>query len=235
VKVSAVIPALNEEAHVGLLLRDLARSTRPPDETIVVDAGSDDGTVAVVGGFPGVRLLRGDPPVAKGRNRGGFAATGGLIVFLDADVRVGPEFLENVAAEVERRRLDVACPRYLPEEGSSATVRAFHAFFNGLMKAGEGVVPSGAGHCIVVRGDVFRASRGFDPDLKFDDIELVRRLSRGRAFGILHEEVRVSDRRYRQYGTFRTFLSHLLMAPMFALGKFHWANRIEYEFGKHES
>jgi len=235
VRVSVVIPALNEERHVGLLLSDLLGGTRKPDEVIVVDAGSEDGTVAVVEGFPGVRLLRGAPPVAKGRNLGGFSATGDLIVFFDADVRVDPDFVEGFVAEVERRRLDVACPRYVPDGPSTPAIRAVHGFFNALIKASERALPSGAGHCIAVRGEVFRRSRGFDADLKFDDIELVRRLSKGRRFGVVDEEVRVSDRRYRKYGTLRTFLRHLLMAPMFALGKFHWANRIEYEFGKHES
>jgi len=235
VRISAVVPALNEEGHIGHLLSDLARSARPPDETIVVDAGSEDGTVGVVEGFGGVRLLHGVPPVAKGRNLGGFAATGDVIFFFDADVRVGERFLENVVAEMERRGLDVACPRYLPERGSTPAIRAIHAFFNGLMRVFEGLIPSGAGHCIVVRGEVFRGSAGFDPDLKFDDIELVRRLSRGRTFGIVDEEVRVSDRRYRKYGTFNTFGRHLLMAPLFAAGQFRLANYIEYEFGKHES
>jgi len=233
-RVSAVIPALNEEGNVGLLLSDLAAQTRPPDETIVVDAGSEDGTVAVVEGFGDVRLLHGAPPVARGRNLGGFSATGDWILFFDADVRLGPTFLESFAAEVERRGLDVACPRYRPPKGAAPTVRAFHAFFNGLMRAFEGLLPSGAGHCIAVRGDVFRGSPGFDPNLKFDDIELVRRLSRGRSFGIVAEEVRVSDRRYRKYGEFRTFGRHLLMAPIFAAGQFRLANYIEYEFGKHD-
>ena len=87
----------------------------------------------------------------------------------------------------------------------------------------------------MVRGGVFRGGRGFDPELKFDDIELVRRLSRGRRFGIVGETVYVSDRRYRKYGVARTFSKHLLIGIFFALGRFDWANRFDYEFGKHDS
>jgi hypothetical protein len=78
-----------------------------------------------------------------------------------------------------------------------------------------------------------RESRGFDASLKFDDIELVRRLSKGRRFCLVGAAVFVSDRRYREEGILRTFLLHLLMAPAFALGKFEWANHIAYEFGDH--
>ena len=103
-----------------------------------------------------------------------------------------------------------------------------------VLRASESTLPSGAGHCIALRSELFQKSRGFDPSLKFDDIELVRRLSKGRRFGIVDASAFVSDRRYREGGTLRTFLLHLLMAPAFALGKFEWANRAVYEFGNHD-
>lgn len=230
--VSVIIPALNEERHIGHLLSDIERQSRKPEEVIVVDAGSNDRTAAIVEDFPGAALLRGEPPVARGRTLGGMSATGEILVFLDADVRLPPSFLERFVAEFERRGLDVACPQYVPKD-STPTVRAIHAFWNAVLKGFERTLPSGAGHCIAVRGGLFRSSGGFDPRYKFDDIELIRRLSRGRAFGIVGEKVFVSDRRYREDGTLRTFLAHLLMAPAFALGKFEWTNHMDYEFGNH--
>ena len=230
-----MIPALNEERHLGGLLSDLAAQTRLPDEVLVVDAGSTDGTVEVALRYPYAEVLGATTPVARGRNVGGMRAGGDVVVFFDADVRIRGDFLEGLLGEMERRRLDVACPAYVPEGRASPAVRAFHAFFNAIFKAVQGIAPSGAGHCIAVRGDLFRGSGGFDPGLKFDDIELVRRLSRGRRFGVVGEKVYVSDRRYREDGTLNTFMRHLLMSVFFALGKFEWANRVEYEFGKHAS
>ena len=226
---SAVIPALNEERHLGGLLSDMKRQTRSLDEVIVVDAGSSDATVRIAERSRAA-VLHGEPPVARGRNLGGYAATGDLIFFLDADTRLPEHFFEDFVGEVERRRLDIACPRYLPY-GSSPTIRAIHAFWNMLLKGFERTLPSGAGHCIALRSKLFRESSGFDPSVKFDDIELVRRLAKGRRFGLVGTNVLVSDRRYREQGILRTFLSHVLMAPAFALGKFEWANRIYYEFG----
>lgn len=230
--VSVIIPALNEERHIGHLLSDIERQSRSPEEVIVVDAGSSDGTLSVVEDFPGAVLLRGEPPVARGRTLGGLSAAGDVLVFLDADVRLAPNFLERFVGEFERRGLDVACPLYVPYDSTTA-IKAIHTFWNAVLKGSERALPSGAGHCIAVRGGLFRESSGFDRRLKFDDIELIRRLSRGRVFGIVGEQVFVSDRRYREDGILRTFLTHLLMAPAFALGKFEWTNRIGYEFGKH--
>jgi glycosyltransferase involved in cell wall biosynthesis len=232
VRFSVVIPALNEERHLGQLLSDIQRQSLRPDEIIVVDAGSSDATVSIAEHSPAA-VLHGEPPVARGRNLGGFSATGELIFFLDADTRLPESFFEDFVCEVERRRLDIACPRYLPYD-STPTIRAIHAFWEVVLRVFEGTLPSGAGHCIALRSNLFRESRGFNPSLKFDDIELVRRLSKGRRFGYVGARVLVSDRRYREEGILGTFLLHLLMALAFALGKFEWANHVAYEFGDHD-
>jgi glycosyltransferase involved in cell wall biosynthesis len=232
VRLSVVIPALNEEHHLGQLLWDIQRQSQRPDEIIVVDAGSCDATVRIAKHSPAA-VLHSEPPVARGRNVGGFSAKGELIFFLDADTRLPETFFEDFVCEVERRDLDIACPRYLPHD-STPTIRAVHAFWYMVLKVFERTLPSGAGHCIALRSKLFQENRGFDPSLKFDDIELVRRLSKGRRFGYVGTSVFVSDRRYREEGVLRVFLMHLLMAPAFALGKFEWANHIAYEFGDHD-
>jgi len=231
--VSVIIPTLNEERHVGSLLSDLAAQTGAPDEVLVVDAGSEDGTREVVGRFPFAKLLEGEPPTACGRNLGGRSAKGDVLVFFDADARPPETFLEDFLAEFERRRLDVACPLYFPYHSTRA-IEAFHIVFNLITRASQGVLPSGGGTCIAVRGGVLRGSTGFDPALKFDDIEAIRRLSKGRRFGIVEERLYLSDRRYREGGVARTMLQISLMGLFFVLGKYSWANQLDYEInGKH--
>ena len=230
---SIVIPALNEELLLGGLLSDLAVQTERPDEVIVVDAGSGDNTVAVAEAFPFVEVLRSTPPVALGRNAGGRRAGGDVVLFLDADARLPVGFLGGFVGEFERRDLDVACPLYYPHRSTRAVER-FHDLFNLATRAFQGVLPSGAGTCIAVRGEVFRASAGFDPALKFDDIELIRRLASGRRFAIIGETVYLSDRRYREDGTARAIARYCLMALVFSLGRYGWANRLDYGIGEHE-
>ncbi len=216
------------------MLSDIAAQTRQPDEVLVVDASSTDGTVPMVQRFPFAQLLEGTPrPVASGRNLGGRSASGDVLIFLDADIRLPIDFFESFLEEFEDKQLDVACPQYIPRDSTPA-IRGMFVFFNLLFRAVERVLPSGAGGCIAVRGELFRKSRGFDPTLKFDDIELVRRLSKGRRFGIIPEKVYFSDRRFREQGVPRMILMYALLSLFFALGKFRWANRIDYEFGKHE-
>ena len=229
---SVVIPTLNEERLLGGLLSDLAAQSRRPDEVFVVDAGSEDGTVAVARRFPFVEVLRSTPPVALGRNTGGRRTSGDVILFLDADARLPRGFLEGFLGEFERRGLDVACPLYYPYRSTRAVER-FHDLFNLATRAFQSLLPSGAGTCIAVRGDLFRGSTGFDPKLKFDDIELIRRLSKDRRFAVIEERILLSDRRYREQGVARTVAQYSLMALVFALGRFEWANGLNYEIGKH--
>lgn len=141
---SVVIPALNEERHIGSLLSDLFAQTRKADEVVVVDAGSEDDTVSVVERFPDVTLLAGSPPVAVGRNLGGKSARGDVLIFLDADVRLERRFLEGFLKEFEDRRLDIACPLYVPHS-STLAIRSIHTFFNLLFKASEKLYPPARG------------------------------------------------------------------------------------------
>ena len=159
-------------------------------------------------------------------------ASGDVVVFLDADTRLPDTFLERFVEDFSRRGLDLACPLYAPHDSTPAVER-FHGIFNLVTRAFQGVLPSGTGICVAVRGDLFRQSRGFDPTLKFDDTELIRRISTGRCFGIVEEKVSVSDRRYREHGVTRAILEYSLMALFFALGRFEWANLMHYEFGNH--
>lgn len=68
--VTAVIPALNEAGTIPYAIASLAEQTRPPDELVVVDDGSTDGTAAVVSEmaesvpFP-VEVLHHDEPQGK--------------------------------------------------------------------------------------------------------------------------------------------------------------------------
>lgn len=103
--VAVVIPVLNEAGNIADLLRDLGRQRRRPDAVLVVDAGSTDGTGEIVAGLhafdprPRLLLCPGAAPGA-GRNAGVAAAAADVIATVDAGSRVGPGWLEALAAPV---------------------------------------------------------------------------------------------------------------------------------------
>lgn len=85
--ISVIIPLYNACAYVGAALESILGQSRPPEEIIVVDDGSTDGSSEVVAHYgPKIRLLtQGHSGPAIALNRGLNAATGDMIAFLDAD------------------------------------------------------------------------------------------------------------------------------------------------------
>lgn len=87
-KVSAVIPTYNRQAHVLRAIDSVLSQTVPVDEIIVVDDGSTDRTAEVIRGRYGsqVMVLRQENAgVSAARNRGIHEARGEWIAFLDSD------------------------------------------------------------------------------------------------------------------------------------------------------
>ncbi len=109
-RVSVLVPAYNGRAYIAEALRSVFAQTRRPDEVLVADDASTDGTADVVeevardAPVP-IRLLR------QTRNSGGparplnaalEAASGELVAVLDQDDILLPGHLEELAGALER-------------------------------------------------------------------------------------------------------------------------------------
>ena len=83
---TVVIPAYNAERTLGMVLEALRAQEPGPHEVIVVDDGSADGTASLAKRFGAhVVWTEGGEYAGGARNRGWEAATGDVVVFLDAD------------------------------------------------------------------------------------------------------------------------------------------------------
>lgn len=137
-KVSAIVTVLNEKEAIERLLQSLEAQTRPPDEVVVTDGGSTDGTLAILsawapaGGLPLRILQRPGANISEGRNSAVAAATGDVIATTDAGVRLEHDWLEKLVAPFESEHTRplvsvvsgwfVADPRTLFETVMGATV-----------------------------------------------------------------------------------------------------------------
>jgi 4,4'-diaponeurosporenoate glycosyltransferase len=106
---SVVIPVRDEAHNLPGVLASLRTQREPAGEVIVVDDGSTDRTKDVAGTIPGVRLIDGEPlpPGWTGKSwacwQGASAARGEVLLFVDADVRLGPEAIASAQSELSRQ------------------------------------------------------------------------------------------------------------------------------------
>lgn len=157
---SVVIPARNEASSLAILLRSIAEQSQPPDEVIVVDDQSDDGTGTIARSFPGVRVVDGAPLPAgwTGKSwacrQGVAVARGDTLVFLDADVRLGTSALADLrAAHAAQGGLVSVQPFHLMRhvyERLSAVFNVIGFMGVGAASPGRGARAHGAfGPCLV--------------------------------------------------------------------------------------
>lgn len=92
--VSVVVCAYNAADTIADCLTSLQTLTYPHADVIVVDDGSKDETAAIVARYPGVRLITiPNGGLSAARNVGLEHATGEIVAYTDADVRVDPDWL----------------------------------------------------------------------------------------------------------------------------------------------
>jgi len=97
-RVSVIVPHLNQTEALDRCLASLAASTRRPDEVVVVDNGSVRLPESVCARHAGVRLAREDTPgPGPARNTGVAMSTGDILAFIDADCIAAPDWIATLA------------------------------------------------------------------------------------------------------------------------------------------
>ncbi|NOZ07181.1 MAG: glycosyltransferase [Chloroflexi bacterium] len=102
VRISVIATVYNEADNIHILLDSLLAQTRKPDEVVIVDGGSSDGTPdhirAYAGRMPLRVIVRPGCNISAGRNVAIAASTGDIIAATDAGVRLAPDWLAEITA-----------------------------------------------------------------------------------------------------------------------------------------
>ncbi|MGE5326942.1 MAG: dolichyl-phosphate beta-glucosyltransferase [Deltaproteobacteria bacterium] len=187
---SVVMPAYNEALRIGDSLGKVVQYLRTrnfPTELLVVDDGSKDGTVEIVGkaqqNFPALRVLRNGRNCGKGYSvrRGVLEARGDLVLFTDADLSSPIEEANKLLSALEAEHADAAVGSRALERRLIGIRQPFYReysgrFFNLLVRAFTGlkIRDTQCGFKLFRRATTRRAFElqraegfGFDPELLF--------------------------------------------------------------------
>ena len=105
-KYSVVIPTYNEEKCIGDCLKSLRNGSATPYEIIVADGLSQDRTVEIASMYGAKIVINKKRHAAGGRNAGIKAASGDVIVFIDADCIPNYNWLEEIIKAFESENID---------------------------------------------------------------------------------------------------------------------------------
>ena len=199
-RLSIVIPVLDEASGIVETLRALQPYRERGHEVIVVDGGSRDDTPARAGPLVD-RLLDSPPGRARQMNRGAAVAHGDVLLFLHADTKLPAQADALIATGLEGDarwgRFDVRL------SGHHFMLRLVERMMN-LRSRLTGIATGD--QALFVRRELFEQAGGFDEIPLMEDIALSRRLKRLAPCACLRRPVITSSRRWEENGILATIL-----------------------------
>ena len=230
-KLSIIIPTYNEEKYLPELLKSIKEQYFSSYEIIVADNDSNDNTVKIAESY-GCKVVSGGLP-AIGRNNGAKVAKGEIFLFLDSDLRLTPNYLNDVVSEFEGEQLGVAITQMTPMSERHRD-KFLHDLANWFMIAAENIKPHGAGcYGIIAKKYLHEMIGGFDESLTFgEDTDYIERLANIEEFKVLRKpRICVSTRRLEEEGLYSLLKVYGKSTINDFRGKRTSAEELNYGFG----
>ena len=197
-KLSIVLPVLNEAAGITATLRALSPLRARGHEVIVVDGGSADATLALAAAGAD-RVVQGPRGRARQMNAGAAIARGDVLLFLPADT-VLPDAAD---AAIQQAVAAGACWGRFDVRISGG--EALFPLIAGLMNLRSRLSGIATGdQALFVQRTLFAQLGGYADQPLMEDIELSRRLRALSPPACLRQRVQTSGRRWQQRGVWRT-------------------------------
>jgi len=211
-RLSVVIPALNEATQISALLADLAPARAAGRELVLVDGGSTDGTAALAA--PAVdRVLQAPRGRSAQMNAGAKVATGDVLWFLHADTRLPPEASEVLLDACRQGatwgRFDVCLSGRLPVLRLVERAMNLRSRLTGIATGDQGIFVTRA---------AFASIGGFPEIPLMEDIAISKALRRQAKPACLDTRILTSSRRWEERGAIRTILLMWRLRLAYALG-----------------
>jgi rSAM/selenodomain-associated transferase 2 len=192
-KVSIIIPVLNEASTIRQLVNHFLTNLSETFEIIVVDGGSYDKTIEICKQLP-VQLLTSKPSRAIQQNTGAKAAKYEYLYFVHSDT-LPPKSVEKDLKKCIKSNIEAACYRSSFDTPSLLMkVNAFFTRFNFL-------VCRGGDQSLFINKKTFFDLGGFDESLVImEEYPLIQKLMDKKLLHVIPKAITISARKYENRG-----------------------------------
>ncbi len=221
-KISIVIPTLNEASHIQRTLHSIASQALSENlkvELLIADGGSTDGTPERIMEFfetndtlP-IRMFLSEKGRAKQMNCGAHFASGDVLLFLHADTQLGENALLELARASENPKVEFGY--FAMRFDSDNPIAQYYASFTNINSLLTHYGDSG----IFARRNFFERIGKFPEQELLEDVEFLQRAARlAEPFLIERATVTTSARRFEKNGYLFQMLSNIIIVGLYKLG-----------------
>ena len=210
-KISVIIPVLNEARHISHTLSCLQSMRQRGHEIIVIDGGSDDHTLDIAAPLSDTVIQTG-----KGRalqmHAGVRQARGDVLWFLHADT-ICPENADNIIGNALKKndwgRFDVVIM-------SQHRMLKLVSYMMNLRSCITGICTGDQG--MFVKKEIYNNTSGFPAIPLMEDVALSKVLKRYGRPACVKETLQTSGRRWEEDGLIRTILLMWILRALYFIG-----------------
>ena len=213
-KISIIIPVLNEEQTISKLL-DYLHETQNSElisEVIVVDGGSNDKTLEILKSHSSIIVLQSKKGRAIQMNIGAKNATSEVLYFLHCDSFPPKNFDYEIVKKIQNGNLSGCFKMKFDNNHIVLKVSQWFTQFNFQSCRG-------GDQSLFVERKLFEKLNGFNENLIiYEDNEFVSRLYQNSKFTVIQKSVATSARKYVKNGVWKLQFHFMMIHIKYSLG-----------------
>lgn len=211
--VSIVVTTLNEEEYIEKCLRSLCNQSYRNRELIVVDSESTDKTLEIAKKYADKLIVK-KCSIPAGRNTGAKESKGDVLLFVDADIMLSPDWIDTVLPHLKDENVVAAYGELFPLENRIKDKLVFCIFklTNFLSRTiARRTLYARLGTAVMIKKHALEKIGYFSEDVCIDDIDCSLKLNKiGKIKFVNQARGYVSTRRFRRTGYLKLSLIWLI-------------------------